>query len=188
MFYHCKVFCQVRHREARQKKLLEAHRIRSERERTAVDKLWPWPEVQRCGDSVLDLPTVPRRPRSRGIRCEPQDNPDTSATQVLNPVSSGIAEGVPCLVPVIMSTTSCTQKKCRENLKEAASELCAPRQGIRCVGTSGWFVQTQLNLSAGTAAKLREITAKQCSEITIQLGRWRACCLAIGKQTVNTRF
>lgn len=178
-FYHCKSFCQVRQRKLRQQKLLAAYRKQSEEEQTALAQHWPWPEpAMSPNHAVLDLPDpVPRQ--RRNTRAKPRE----AASPVLDPKSSAAGKPLPSLVPVMISTPLCTEKTCKHKLRESASELCAPRQDIRClVANSSGFVQTQLHLGAQTANKLREIAAKQfCNDITIQLGRWRACCLTDGE-------
>ncbi|KAG0609997.1 hypothetical protein M758_7G030900 [Ceratodon purpureus] len=180
-FYCCNLFFQERHREERQNKLLKAHRAQSDSERAAVDHHWPWPEIQFQGNSVVDLPEVPRRRRTRFTN-QPLVNPGRIATRATYSNSGLDSEAIPRLAPVMMFTPCCTKESCKEKLKKHASELCAPRQDITCLEASGWFVQTQLDLSSTTAKKLKRIAAERfCSKISVQLSRWRACCLIDGE-------
>ncbi|KAG0566024.1 hypothetical protein KC19_7G032400 [Ceratodon purpureus] len=180
-FYCCNLFFQERQREERQNKLSKAHRAQSDSERAAVDHHWPWPEIQSHGNSVLDLPDVPRRRRTRFTN-QPLVNPGPNATRATYSSSGLESEAIPRLAPVMMFTPWCTKESCKENLKKHASDLCAPYQDITCLEASGWFVQTQLDLSSAMAKKLKRIAAERfCSIISVQLSRWRACCLIDGE-------
>lgn len=169
-FYHCNLYFHGRQRKARQNKLLEAYRIQSLSEQAAVDQYWPGSDVHHVVESTSEV-KIPRRRRSSANR---------------NAKKMPVAEEIPRLVPVIMCTPECSRMQCQLRLYKWGSELRAPCQEIKCLEASGLLVQTQmlLNLLAKPANKLRGIVATAfCSVLTVQLGRWRACCLVDGKVT-----
>ena len=180
IYYRIKIFFQARDRAKRQKKLLKDHRDRSEREQAAVEEHWPWPEAHSHGRPGLDS--------AQGLhhRRNAKQPPVDPRKDLMSQVSDG-PEAREVLVPVMMCCR-CTRKSCKRKLKKMATKLRALHQDISFYeADSGCIaVQTQVHLEADTEDKLRGIAAEKfCSEITVQLGRWRAISLG-GKQTVTT--